>query len=51
MNKFLLTGDKLMYINKLANIFNEYDNTYHRTIKIKLIDIKFSTYLFWCKKQ
>ena len=27
-----------MYINKLDDIVNEYNNTYHRTIKMKPID-------------
>ena len=29
-----------MYINKLDNIVNKYNNTYHRTIKIKPLDVK-----------
>ena len=32
-----------MYINKLDNIVNEYNNTYHRTIKMKPIDVKDNT--------
>ena len=32
-----------MYINKLDNIVNEYNNAYQRTIKIKPIDIKNKT--------
>ena len=33
-----------MYINKLDDIVNEYNNTYHRTIKMKPIDVKENTY-------
>ena len=34
-----------MYIGKLDNIVNKYDNTYHSTIKIKPVDVKSSTYI------
>ena len=34
-----------MYIDKLDNIVNEYNNTYHRTIKMKPIDVKDNTYI------
>ena len=34
-----------MYINKLDDIVNEYNNTYHRTIKMEPIDIKGNTYI------
>ena len=34
-----------MYIDKLDDIVNEYNNTYHRTIKRKLIDVKDNTYI------
>ena len=36
---------KNVYIDKLDDIVNKYDNTYHRTIKMKPVDIKPSTYL------
>ena len=29
-----------MYIDKLNDIVNEYNNTYHRTIKMKTVDVK-----------
>ena len=29
-----------MFIDKLDNIVNEYNNTYHRTIKMKPVDVK-----------
>ena len=34
-----------MYIDKLADIVNKYNNTYHGTIKIKSADINLSTYV------
>ena len=34
-----------MYIDKLDDIINEYNNTYHRTIKMKPIDVKDNTYI------
>ena len=32
-------------IDKLDDIFHEYNNTYHRTIKMKPADVKSNTYL------
>ena len=34
-----------MYIDNLADIVNEYSNTYHSSIKMKSVDVKFSTYI------
>ena len=34
-----------VYIDKLDGTVNEYNDTYHRTIKMKPIDVKDSTYL------
>ena len=36
---------KNLYIDKLDNIVNKYNNTYHTTIKMKPVDIKHSTYI------
>ena len=33
------------YIDELDDIVNEYNNTYHRTIKMKPIDVKDNTYI------
>ena len=33
-----------MYIDQLDDIINEYNNTYHRTIKTKPIEVKDNTY-------
>ena len=34
-----------MYIDKLDDIVNKYNNTYHSTIKIKPVDVTPSTYI------
>ena len=36
---------KNVYIDKLDHIVNEYNNTYHRTIKMKPVDVKDNTYI------
>ena len=36
---------KNVSINKLGNIVNEYNNTYHITIKMKPVDVKDNTYI------
>ena len=36
---------KNVYINKLNDIVNECNNTYHRTIKMKQVDVKDNTYI------
>ena len=36
---------KNVYIDKLGDIVDEYNNTYHRTIKMKPIDVKNNTYI------
>ena len=41
---------KNVYINKLDDIVNEYNNTYHRTIKVKPVDVKDNTYIDFGKK-
>ena len=33
-----------VYIDKLDDIVNEYNNTYHSTIKMKPLDVKSNTY-------
>ena len=36
---------KNVYINKLDDMVNEYNNTYYRTIKMKPVDIKDNTHI------
>ena len=35
---------KDVYIDKLDNVVNKYNNTYHSTIKMKSVDVKSNTY-------
>ena len=41
--KHLLSVSKYVYIDKLDNIVTECNNTYHRTIKMKPIEVKNNT--------
>ena len=36
---------KNVYMNKLHDIVNEYNNAYHRTIKMRPVDVKDNTYI------
>ena len=40
---------KNVYIDKLDDIVNKYNNPYHSTIKIKPADVKSSTYIDFSK--
>ena len=41
--KYMTSISKNVYINKLDDIVNEYNNTYHRRIKMKPVDVKDNT--------
>ena len=43
--KYMTSISKNVYIDKLDDIVDEYINTYHRTIKMKPIDVKNNTYI------
>ena len=43
--KYMTLISKNVYIDKLDDIVNEHNNIYHRTIKMKLIDVKDNTYI------
>ena len=43
--KYMTSISKNVYIDKLDDIVNEYNNTYHTTIKMKPIDVKGNTYI------
>ena len=49
--KYMTSVSKNVYINKLDDIVNEYNNTYHTTIKMKPIDVKDNTYINPSKKN
>ena len=38
--KYTTSISKNVYIDKLNDIVNKYNNTYHRTIKMKPVDVK-----------
>ena len=42
--KYMTSMSKNVYIGKLDGIVDEYNNTYHRTIKMKRADVKDNTY-------
>ena len=48
--KYMTSISKNVYIDKLDDIVNEYNNTYHTTIKMKPIDVKDNTYINTDKK-
>ena len=41
--KYMILISKSVYINKLDNILNKYNNVYHKTIKMKPVDVKNNT--------
>ena len=43
--KYMTSTPKNVYIDKLDDVVNKYNNTYHRTIKTKPADAKRSTYI------
>ena len=48
--KCMTSLSKNMHINKLDDIVNEYDNTYHRKIKLKPVDVIDNAYIDFSKK-
>ena len=43
--KYMTSISKNVYVDKLDDIVDEYNNTYHRTIKMKPIDVNENTYI------
>ena len=43
--KYMTSVSKNEYIDKLDDIVDEYNNTCHRTIKMKPVDVKGNTYI------
>ena len=50
INILYTSVSKTVYTDYLDNIINEYNNTYHSTIKMKSVDVKSSTYID-CNKE
>ena len=42
---YMTSISKNVYIDKLHDIVNKYNNSYHSTIKLKLTDVKSNTYI------
>ena len=48
--KYMTAISKNVHIDKLDDIVNEYNNTYHRSIKMKSVDVKYNTYIDFKKE-
>ena len=48
--KCMTSISKIVYIDELDNIVKKYNNAYHTSIKIKLVDIKDNTYIDFKKE-
>ena len=48
--KYMTSVSKNVYIDKLDNILNEHNNRYHRTIKMKPVDVKDNAYIDFIKQ-
>ena len=48
--KYMTAISKNAYIDKLDDTVNEYNNTYHRAIKMKPVDVKHNTYIDFGKE-
>ena len=48
--RHMTSVSKIVYIGKLNDILNEYNNTKHRTTKMKPIDVKDNTYIDFGKE-
>ena len=49
--KYMTSVSKNVYIDKLDDIVNQYNNTYHSTIKMKPVDVKSSTHIYFNKEK
>ena len=43
--KYMTSIPKILYIDKLDDLVNKYNNTYHSIIKMKPVDVKLNTYI------
>ena len=48
--KYMTAISKKLYIDKLGDVVNEYNNLYYRTIKVKPVDVKDNTYINFGKE-
>ena len=49
--KYMTSISKNVYVDKLDDIVNKHSNTYHRTIKMKPVDVKPSMYIDFNKEN
>ena len=49
MKSIKTSVSKNVYIGKLDDIVNKYNNTFHNKIKMKLVDVKSATYIDYSK--
>ena len=47
----MISTSKQLYIDKLGDIVNKFSNAYHRTIKMKPVDVKSNTYSQFSKEN
>ena len=50
IHKYITSISKNVYIDKLDDIVDEYNNTYHGTIKMKPTVVKYNTYIDFGKE-
>ena len=43
--KYMISVSKNVYVDKLDNVVNKYNNKYHSSIKIRPVDVKSNTYI------
>ena len=48
--KYMTSISKNVYIDNLDDIVGEYNNAYHRTIKMKPVDVEDNTYINFRKE-
>ena len=51
INKYRISVSKNVYIDKLDDIVDKCNNTYHSTIRMKPVDVKNYTYIDFDKKK
>ena len=49
--KYNISMSKQVYLDNFDDIVNKYNNTYHRTIKMKPVDVKPSIYIDFNKEN
>ena len=51
IHQYMISISKNVYMYQLDDILNKYNNTYHRTIKMKSVDVKPSMYIDFNKEN